>query len=863
MDAQSLAQCREQSCHAHRLPAPRPRRSVHAHQQPTLRRSERVVRKPSLGRQPLAHLTPICCSLLLLAFSGFGQFQYDQLKSFSFYPGFFGKFPSTLLQAKDGLLYGTTGLGGSNDCGVVFRISTNGMAYTVLQHLESQETTGIMEASDGTLYGIANGPENLDGGLLFRVNKDGTGYAALHWFPSFPGDGQFPTGYHLPLVEGRDGALYGTTLLGGSNECGVLYRITKDGSAYSILHYFGTGTNVEACGPYGILEGTDGILYGSADGPGLGALFRINEDGTGFSVFYSPPLLANWRMSTPLFEGPDRALYGQVENAYSNSYAATYRVNKDGSGFTLLHQFQFINPYTNYPSGSVEMIMTTNGVFYGIDTLQALGTLPYMSFFKMNLDGTGFTNLYQRVSINNGSLPGRLFQSTSGRFYAVTGFTGDFGIGSLVSFNEDWSDATNFFSFIDPAADAARPYDGVLVGSDGMSYGSAITGGAWTNGAVFRMNRDGSGYQVVPLPYWGQTSPQYSLRYKPAQGTDGAAYVVLQGGLPNLYGSIFKITWPTPWDGGQAVDLHDFAPQDGVNPSGPLLRASDGLLYGVTQNGGSAADLGTVYRVSNDGSGFGVVHAFSYADRVFHPLGPLIELSDGSLCGTTQGGLFQVGKSGCCFAAFGTLLDTNYSAILTIMQASDQLLYGTTYSGGLYGNGSVFRMNADATGYTVLHDFSGANADLGWPDTPLMEGTDAALYGIVYGWYSGPAIFRMNKDGTGYQIVQNFPGYTGATIGNDGALYATTWSGGLAGQGTVFALRPQPVLSASVLSKGALQLQITTVPGTTNQIQRTTSFPPNWVALGTVIGPTNALATFIDPAPPHAAAFYRVTRPKP
>src|SRR5262245_64092779 len=92
---------------------------------------------------------------------------------------------------------------------------------------------GLIEGSDGKLYGTLGGGTN-DAGTVFKLNKDGSGYTILRWFTGTGGDGASPSG----LVEGQDGVLYGTTLGGGTNDAGTVFKLNRDGSGYSVLRRF-------------------------------------------------------------------------------------------------------------------------------------------------------------------------------------------------------------------------------------------------------------------------------------------------------------------------------------------------------------------------------------------------------------------------------------------------------------------------------------------------------------------------------------------------------------------------------------------------------------------------------------------------
>jgi hypothetical protein len=110
---------------------------------------------------------------------------------------------------------------------------------------------------------------------VFKLNRDCGGFRVLYNFGGPDGsnlnDGQKPLS---GLIEASDGVLYGTTSSGGlssGNSAGVVFKVTKDGTGYHILRNFttigGDGANPSA----GLLEWSDGALYGT---PGYGTLFK-------------------------------------------------------------------------------------------------------------------------------------------------------------------------------------------------------------------------------------------------------------------------------------------------------------------------------------------------------------------------------------------------------------------------------------------------------------------------------------------------------------------------------------------------------------------------------------------------------------
>src|SRR2546423_1467974 len=127
---------------------------------------------------------------------------------------------AALVQGSNGTLYGTTSAGGVAGQGTLFTINTNGGDYRILHSFTDAPSDGgdlraaLMEASDGVLYGTTSWGGPYGAGLLFKVSKNGSGYSVLHNFTNAPGDGAKP--FAAPL-ESSDGALYGPLCWAGSD----------------------------------------------------------------------------------------------------------------------------------------------------------------------------------------------------------------------------------------------------------------------------------------------------------------------------------------------------------------------------------------------------------------------------------------------------------------------------------------------------------------------------------------------------------------------------------------------------------------------------------------------------------------------
>jgi uncharacterized repeat protein (TIGR03803 family) len=139
---------------------------------------------------------------------------------------------AALIQATDGNFYGTTGYGGADGGGTVFRITPTG-ALTTLYAFDGTDganpNAGLVQATDGNLYGTAYGDGANDGGTIFEITTGGA-VTVLYSFCAQSGcpDGKIP---YAPLVQDTNGNLYGTTSNGGGSAacevgCGTVFSLS-------------------------------------------------------------------------------------------------------------------------------------------------------------------------------------------------------------------------------------------------------------------------------------------------------------------------------------------------------------------------------------------------------------------------------------------------------------------------------------------------------------------------------------------------------------------------------------------------------------------------------------------------------------
>jgi uncharacterized repeat protein (TIGR03803 family) len=275
-------------------------------------------------------------------------------------------------EGSDGVLYGTTQSGGTSNLGTVFKLNRDGSGYGILRSLGTSTNDGsvpwgrLVEGSDGALYGTTAGGGGATAlGTVFKLKKDGTGYTVLHSF-STSHDGYYP---RTGLLEGSDGALYGTTEYGGSDDDGIVFKLSKNGSGYEVLHNFGSIPN-DGEYPYAsLIEGGDGLLYGATSRGSTnnaGVVFKLKKDGSGYTVLhrFSPTGSDARQPYAALLEGSDSAVYGTTLGGGSSNRGAIFMLNKDGGNYAVLHSFGTVTGDGRGPLSS--LVQGSDGALFGV-----------------------------------------------------------------------------------------------------------------------------------------------------------------------------------------------------------------------------------------------------------------------------------------------------------------------------------------------------------------------------------------------------------------------------------------------------------------------------------------------------------------
>jgi uncharacterized repeat protein (TIGR03803 family) len=381
-------------------------------------------------------------------------------------------------------------------------------------------------------------------------------------------------------------------------------------------------------------------------------------------------------------------------------------------------------------------------------------------------------------------------------------------------------------------------YISPVQGIDGNLYGTTYSGGAnVVGGTVFKVTPEGKLSAIHS--FCSQTNcPDGAQPFAGlVQASDGNLYGTtsvggigqscpVQGGC----GTIFKIT-----PSGKLTTLYSFCAQancaDGSNPVSTVVQATDGDFYGTTVAGGNSQCLangcGTVFKISRAGK-FTTLYEFcsqtNCADGA-NPYAGLIQGSDSNLYGASQfgginggGTVFKITSKGTLTTLYSFCAQTNCTDGAypqgTLAQATDGVLYGTTYNGGdngtacQYGCGTLFKVTLQGA-LTTLYSFCAQMncADGANPSAELVQATDGNFYGTTVFGGKGQSFCEVNPPGCG-TVFRSTPAgalttlhsfcngpycpdgaalYGGVVQATDAKFYGTTSYGG-AHDGTVFSL---------------------------------------------------------------------------
>jgi uncharacterized repeat protein (TIGR03803 family) len=341
-------------------------------------------------------------------------------------------------------------------------------------------------------------------------------------------------------------------------------------------------------------------------------------------------------------------------------------------------------------------------------------------------------------------------------------------------------------------ANGETPDAGVILGTNGIFYGTTSTGGPNNSGGVYEVSRDGFLVDEIWLDGTNGAAPMAPLIQGPGGNFLGTAS---RGGVGNN-GTVFRFV-----AGGQIQLVAAFARTNGATPLAPLVEGTNGWLYGTTFNGGTN-EMGGIFAITGEGA-FTNLYSFGNTNAVgANPAAGLIRGTDGNLYGTTEyggdnglGTVFRLGYAGALTNLASFSKDTGAFPGELVEDAHGNF-FGPATSGGFAMGGTIFKLNT-STNLEAFFTFGITNGDA--PDSPLIAGRDGNWYGATeQGGASGSGtLFSLDTNGFLTELI-SFTNANGAyprsgmVLGPDGNFYGTTSSGGAHGFGEIYELTGFP-----------------------------------------------------------------------
>ena len=293
---------------------------------------------------------------------------YRRAKRLFAFSGTNGQYPSSaLVVSPSGALFGTTTFGGgASGAGTVFELfkgrfqslasfgGSVGANPTSLTAFPARQGAANFSLFGTTIQGGSN-----SNGTVFRLS--GPKPVNLTVTTSF--GGQFAEQENAALVAGPNGVLYGLNATAGQNGQGVIFRLS--GPAYATIDVLATFTSIYEGAPAGGLTvDAKGDLYGNIAGGGDGTGIVFELKGPNYNQLVT---LASGSepVGAPLVDAAGN-VYGTTSVGGTDNQGTVFRISADHATYTVLHSFtgaDGANPFTGLTSDSQGNLFgtTSNG----------------------------------------------------------------------------------------------------------------------------------------------------------------------------------------------------------------------------------------------------------------------------------------------------------------------------------------------------------------------------------------------------------------------------------------------------------------------------------------------------------------------
>jgi uncharacterized repeat protein (TIGR03803 family) len=637
-----------------------------------------------------------------------------------------------------GKLFGTTTWGGAYGYGTVFEVEAGTNALTTLVSFNNANGANpwasLVEDNSGNLFGTTYGGGAYGDGTVFEVAAGSNSLTTLVSFNNT--NGSTPL---AGLVRDSAGNLFGTTSGGGAYGYGTVFEIAAGTNTLTILVSF---NNSNGGGPHArLVRDSSGNLFGTTVGGGANGYGTVFKVAAGTNALTTLVSFNNANGANPwagLVEDSNGNLFGTTQTGGVNGKGTVFELAAGTNALTTLISFNGANG-VGVDSG---LVMDGNGNLFG--TTMGGGADNDGTMFKVTSETNTLTTLVSFYGGNSGSGPrGGLIEDANGNLFGTTVSGGYFGYGTVYEVPAGTGTPITLVSFGEDM-NGYIPYCRLIMDSSGNLFGTTHAGGAYGGGTVFEVAAGTN--TLTTLASFNQNTGGDGPYAGLVMDSNGNLFGTAEGGGPGGHGTVFEVAAGT----NTITTLVNFNYANGSGPYGGLVEDSSGNLFGTTETGGPSG-RGTVFKIAAGTNSLTTLFAFDGGANGGNPYGTLIEDTSGNLFGTTENGgayshgtVFKVATGTNVLSTLTSLTSIDGNPYGGLVEDASGNLFGTADISGVTDGGTVFKVAAGTNTLTTLYTFSSANND-GLYDS-LIEDSGGNLFGTTRGGAFGyGSVFEMTS----------------------------------------------------------------------------------------------------------------------
>lgn len=534
-----------------------------------------------------------------------------------------------LAEYTDNVFYGLSLWGGRYNQGVLYSFDLENGGFRHILDLDGKNTgSGGMDrmelASNGKFYGTTYSGGEFDLGILFEFDPE---TERLQKLLDFDGHnyGSRPRG---GLIESAGNEIFGTTESGGIHDDGVLFSYNILTGQYTKKYDF--RREISGASPVGrIVRSEDGKFYG--------VTFRggENDDGVLFSFdpatelvnveFEFDESVSGKNPKIGLRQTASGTLCGITESGGPSDVGCVYEFNPADHSYNIkpdLLGFEF----------SENFIVASNNKFYFLSE-EHLHVPPSIAIYDAETDeitwgiSAGYNTREMSIFYNS------LVEASNGKIYFIANSTQNDirNENVLYEFDKENNQFTNYFKF-SGIKTGESPYGSLYQVKNGMLYGTTYIGGNFHQGVVFKI--DPSTHLVEKVADFNDQISGAHPAGSVIEADNSRLYGFTSAGGEFDKGVIYELDPHT----NTLSKIVDFNGSNGEYPNGDLILAENGMMYGVTSEGGELG-FGVFFQVDPYTGEFKKLLDFDGPNLGAHPyINSLVAFPNGLIYGSTRTG---------------------------------------------------------------------------------------------------------------------------------------------------------------------------------------------------------------------------------